>query len=215
MPNSKQTDVKTAAREAIDQLPDDATWDDVMYRLYVRQKIDAGLRDVENGRTVTTTEVRRRFGLTDERWLDQGRTLGPGSNSCIHCSRLTALRHGCRRLLDCSVYSNFRISLLWRNGARVPTRGHSGGDRVFLKQKSGRGDPCGPPSPHHLTRGSASGGSARRSKFSPELRWCRFWGPPGRCWPRWGMSVIGRTENHQVTHLGLTSQASAVAISSL
>ena len=67
MPNSKQTDVKTAAREAIDQLPDDATWDDVMYRLYVRQKIDAGLRDVENGRTVTTTEVRRRFGLTDER----------------------------------------------------------------------------------------------------------------------------------------------------
>ena len=67
MPNSKQTDVKTAAREAIDQLPDDATWDDVMYRLYVRQKIDAGLRDVENGRTVTTTEVRRRFGLSDER----------------------------------------------------------------------------------------------------------------------------------------------------
>ncbi|QEG40080.1 hypothetical protein [Roseimaritima ulvae] len=66
MPNSKQTDVKTAAREAIDQLPDDATWDDVMYRLYVRQKIDAGLRDVENGHTVTTAEVRRRFGLSDE-----------------------------------------------------------------------------------------------------------------------------------------------------
>ena len=66
MPNSKQNDVKTAAREAIDKLPDDATWDDVMYRLYVRQKIDAGLRDVENGHTVTTTEVRRRFGLSDE-----------------------------------------------------------------------------------------------------------------------------------------------------
>jgi predicted transcriptional regulator len=66
MPSSKQTDVKTAARAAIDQLPNDATWDDVMYRLYVRQKIDAGLRDVENGHTVTTTEVRRRFGLTDE-----------------------------------------------------------------------------------------------------------------------------------------------------
>ena len=66
MPSSKQTDVKTAARDAIDQLPDDATWDDVMYRLYVRRKIDAGLRDVENGRTMTTTEVRRRFGLSDE-----------------------------------------------------------------------------------------------------------------------------------------------------
>ena len=66
MPSSKQTDVKTAARDAIDQLPDDATWDDVMYRFYVRQKIDAGLRDVENGRTMSTTEVRRQFGLSDE-----------------------------------------------------------------------------------------------------------------------------------------------------
>lgn len=66
MPSSKQTDAKTAARDAIDQLPDDATWDDVMYRLYVRQKIDAGLHDVDNGRTMTTAEVRRRFGLSDE-----------------------------------------------------------------------------------------------------------------------------------------------------
>lgn len=55
-------DVKLAARETIDQLPDGATWDDVMYRIYVRQKIDAGMRDVENGDTVTNAEVRRRFG---------------------------------------------------------------------------------------------------------------------------------------------------------
>ena len=34
--------------------------------------------------------------------------------------------------------------------------------------ESGKGDPCGPPSPHHLTCGSASGGSAKRSKFRPE-----------------------------------------------
>lgn len=66
MPKSKRTDVKTAARDAIDQLPEDATWDDVMYRLYVRQKIDAGLRDVENGDTLTTAEVRNRFGLSNE-----------------------------------------------------------------------------------------------------------------------------------------------------
>lgn len=66
MPDSKQNDVKTAAREAIDQLPDDASWDDVMYRLYVRQKIEAGLRDVANGDTVTTAEVRKRLGLSDE-----------------------------------------------------------------------------------------------------------------------------------------------------
>jgi len=66
MPDSKQNDVKTAAREAIDQLPDDASWDDVMYRLYVRQKIEAGLRDVANGDTLTTAEVRKCLGLSDE-----------------------------------------------------------------------------------------------------------------------------------------------------
>jgi predicted transcriptional regulator len=66
MSNANQTDVKTSAREAIDQLPDDATWDDVMYRIYVRQKIEAGLRDVAHGDAVTTAEVRKRFGLSDE-----------------------------------------------------------------------------------------------------------------------------------------------------
>ncbi len=58
-----RTNAKISAREAIDLLPDEATWEDVMYRIYVRQKIEAGLRDVEAGRTLTTAEVRSRFGL--------------------------------------------------------------------------------------------------------------------------------------------------------
>jgi predicted transcriptional regulator len=66
MSNTNHTDVKSSAREAIEQLPEDATWDDVMYRIYVRQKIEAGLRDVENGDTVTIEEVRNRFGLSNE-----------------------------------------------------------------------------------------------------------------------------------------------------
>ncbi len=60
---SSSMNAKTAAKETIDQLPDDATWDDVMYRIYVRQKIDSGLSDVKDGKTVPTTEVRSRFGL--------------------------------------------------------------------------------------------------------------------------------------------------------
>jgi len=36
MQNALETDVKTAARETIDLLPDDTTWDDVIYRMYVR-----------------------------------------------------------------------------------------------------------------------------------------------------------------------------------
>ncbi|MFW6168839.1 MAG: hypothetical protein ACODAD_00010 [Planctomycetota bacterium] len=62
MPNANPTDVKTSAREAVEKLPDGATWDDVMYQIYVRQKIEAGLGDVEHGDTLTTAEVRKRFG---------------------------------------------------------------------------------------------------------------------------------------------------------
>ncbi len=57
--------VKSAARELVDNLPDDATWDDVMYRVYVRQAIDAGRHDAAEGRLVDVAEVRRRFGLPE------------------------------------------------------------------------------------------------------------------------------------------------------
>jgi hypothetical protein len=34
---------KDAARQLIDHLPEQANWDDIMYELYVKQKIEAGL----------------------------------------------------------------------------------------------------------------------------------------------------------------------------
>ena len=64
MSETPSTDVKSAARRLIDGLPDNATWDDVMYRVYVRQCVDAGLDDAQAGRVVDVAEVRRRFGLT-------------------------------------------------------------------------------------------------------------------------------------------------------
>jgi hypothetical protein len=45
------TNVKDAVLELLRDLPDECTWDDVMERIYVRQKIDAGLRDADEGRT--------------------------------------------------------------------------------------------------------------------------------------------------------------------
>lgn len=35
---------KDAARQIIDHLPEQATWDDIMCELYVKQKIEAGLK---------------------------------------------------------------------------------------------------------------------------------------------------------------------------
>ena len=56
-------DVREAAHRLIDSLPGDATWDDVMHRVYVRQAVEAGLRDADEGRLVDVSEVRRQFGL--------------------------------------------------------------------------------------------------------------------------------------------------------
>ena len=55
--------VKEEARQLVEQLPEDATWDDVFYQIYVRQTIDAGLDDCRNGRMISSAELRRRLGL--------------------------------------------------------------------------------------------------------------------------------------------------------
>lgn len=65
MPDAQTKDIKSAARQLVESLPDDATWDDVMYRVYVRQAIDAGRQDVAEGRLVDVDEVRRHFGLPE------------------------------------------------------------------------------------------------------------------------------------------------------
>ena len=55
--------VKEQAYRLLESLPDSATWEDLMYRIYVRQAIEAGLRDSDEGRMVDVREVRKRFGL--------------------------------------------------------------------------------------------------------------------------------------------------------
>jgi hypothetical protein len=59
------TDIRTKVSETIQTLPENASWDDVMYRIYVRQKIENGLKDVAAGNTLSVEEVRKRFGLPE------------------------------------------------------------------------------------------------------------------------------------------------------
>ncbi len=58
--NSMQT-AKQAAKQIIDQVSDQASWDDIMYRLYVKQKIEKGLKAVEDKRTVSHIEAKKRL----------------------------------------------------------------------------------------------------------------------------------------------------------
>ncbi len=56
--------IKKEAQNLLKDLPEDATWDDLMYKIYVRQAIETGLEDSKSGRTVDVKEVRSRFGLS-------------------------------------------------------------------------------------------------------------------------------------------------------
>ena len=40
--------IKQEAIDTIRTMPDDVTWDDIMYSFYVKQKIDKGLADIDN-----------------------------------------------------------------------------------------------------------------------------------------------------------------------
>ncbi len=53
--------VKEIARELIERLPDTASFDDLMYELYVRQKIEVGLKAAEEGRTIPHEEAKKRL----------------------------------------------------------------------------------------------------------------------------------------------------------
>jgi predicted transcriptional regulator len=45
----------------INSLPDSSTWDDIMYEIYVKQKIDKGLKEVKSGKVIPHSDVKRFF----------------------------------------------------------------------------------------------------------------------------------------------------------
>jgi hypothetical protein len=57
--------IKNEARRIVDQLPETASWEDLIYRIYVRQSIEAGLKDADEDRVEPVEEVRRSFGLPE------------------------------------------------------------------------------------------------------------------------------------------------------
>ena len=56
---------KQSAIEAIENLPDDSSYEDIRERLFFLQKVEARLKDIEDGRVVPHEEVKKRLA----RWL--------------------------------------------------------------------------------------------------------------------------------------------------
>ena len=58
---------KDEVREILEQIPDDASLEQIQYHIYVRQKIERGLEDVKSGKTISQEEMEARM----VRWLGE------------------------------------------------------------------------------------------------------------------------------------------------
>ncbi len=52
---------KEEARKLIDRLPEQATWDDIMYEFYVKKKIAVGLQAAKEGRIISHEEAKKKL----------------------------------------------------------------------------------------------------------------------------------------------------------
>lgn len=57
--------MKDEAHRLVDKMAENATWDDLIHEIYVRQAIERGLADSNAGRTKDVREVREKYGLSE------------------------------------------------------------------------------------------------------------------------------------------------------
>ena len=53
--------VKEEAINVLKKLPQEISWDDVIYEMYVKKKIDEGLKATNEGRLISHEDVKKRF----------------------------------------------------------------------------------------------------------------------------------------------------------
>jgi hypothetical protein len=53
--------IKKEAITLIKSLPDNISWDDIIYELYVKKKIDLGLEAIKVGRVICQEDVKKKF----------------------------------------------------------------------------------------------------------------------------------------------------------
>jgi predicted transcriptional regulator len=57
---------KQEVKRILDSLPEDVSLEDIQYHIYVRQKIEHGLEDIQAGRTLSEEEFDQRMA----KWLE-------------------------------------------------------------------------------------------------------------------------------------------------
>ena len=59
------TPVKEQVLTMVERLPDDASLDDIMAEIYFKAQVDAGLRELDEGKGIPQAEVEKRMS----KWL--------------------------------------------------------------------------------------------------------------------------------------------------
>ena len=56
---------KEEVRRILDRIPDDASFEDIQYHIYVREKIERGLKDIKEDKVLNQEDVEHRMS----KWL--------------------------------------------------------------------------------------------------------------------------------------------------
>lgn len=58
-------DLRKQVHQIADQLPPEATWDDVRYQVELRASIERGLADIKAGRVIAVEDLIKEFGIPE------------------------------------------------------------------------------------------------------------------------------------------------------
>lgn len=59
-----KAEIKKELENMVQDLPENAQWEDVMYKIYVWQSIEQGLKDSRAGRSLTHEEIKKKYQLS-------------------------------------------------------------------------------------------------------------------------------------------------------
>ena len=66
MRGGRMSTAKQSVKELLEKLPDDVSFEEIQYQIYVRQKIERALEELKAGNTLTQEEVEARV----KTWFD-------------------------------------------------------------------------------------------------------------------------------------------------
>lgn len=57
----QKAELKKEVDSLVNELPEDTNWDELMYKIYVRQSIEEGLQDSKERNTTSHEEIKKKY----------------------------------------------------------------------------------------------------------------------------------------------------------